>query len=133
MKVAPRRNEEQGKTIPKRTETRAKVTHRGAIFCIVILLIAAFVVFAVGVSQSSWMQQLFPAATTQDDNTMQNDTVIGQLTTPKTCDTDEDCGLLICSGCFSNDYIAQAPPDLACRRYEGYTCACMENRCTEVL
>lgn len=48
------------------------------------------------------------------------------------CEVDADCGLLICSGCFSNDFLQTAPPDLACRRYEGYRCECRDNTCTAV-
>ncbi|MBI4426780.1 MAG: hypothetical protein HY567_04335 [Candidatus Kerfeldbacteria bacterium] len=47
----------------------------------------------------------------------------------KYCQRDEDCGLLICSGCFSKDFLKTAPPDLACRTYEGYTCRCVNQRC----
>lgn len=48
------------------------------------------------------------------------------------CEVDADCGLLICSGCFSNDFLQTAPPDLACRQYEGYRCECRNNTCTAV-
>ncbi|MBM4401894.1 MAG: hypothetical protein FJ044_01465 [Candidatus Cloacimonetes bacterium] len=50
----------------------------------------------------------------------------------KFCNTDDDCGLLICSGCFSKEFLKTAPPDLPCRQYEGYSCECVENKCTEV-
>lgn len=53
--------------------------------------------------------------------------------TPQTlCVTDADCGLLVCSGCFNQAYLRTAPPDLACRRYEGYHCSCQHNICTAV-
>jgi hypothetical protein len=50
----------------------------------------------------------------------------------KACTSDADCGLLMCSGCFAETYIQDAPPDLPCRAYEGYSCACTRGRCTEV-
>ena len=50
----------------------------------------------------------------------------------KSCTSDADCGLLVCSGCFSNDYLKTAPPDLACRTYDGYRCACVSGQCLEV-
>lgn len=52
-------------------------------------------------------------------------------TSGKSCSVDEDCGLLICSGCFSKEYLKTAPPDLACRAYEGYRCICSAGTCTE--
>lgn len=50
----------------------------------------------------------------------------------KFCNIDDECGLLICSGCFSKEFLKTAPPDLPCRRYEGYSCECINNKCTEV-
>ena len=48
------------------------------------------------------------------------------------CDTNDDCGLLICSGCFSKDFLKTAPPDDPCRQYEDCRCECIENKCIEV-
>jgi hypothetical protein len=48
------------------------------------------------------------------------------------CTNDSDCGLLICSGCFAKSFLKTAPPDLACRAYEGYECRCQQGACTEV-
>lgn len=48
------------------------------------------------------------------------------------CAVDADCGLLICGGCFNQAYLKNAPTDLACRRYEGYSCVCRHNTCTAV-
>ncbi len=50
----------------------------------------------------------------------------------KSCTSDADCGLLVCNGCFSNDYLKTVPPDLACRTYDGYRCACVSGQCLEV-
>lgn len=50
----------------------------------------------------------------------------------KFCNVAEDCGLMICSGCYSREFLKDAPPDLPCLAYEGYSCACVENRCVEV-
>jgi hypothetical protein len=50
----------------------------------------------------------------------------------KFCNIDDDCGLLICGGCFSKEFLKTAPPDLPCRQYEDYHCECIENKCTEV-
>lgn len=49
----------------------------------------------------------------------------------KTCQTNNDCGLQLCGGCFSNDYLVNAVADLPCARYEGYTCQCINSQCTE--
>ena len=61
-----------------------------------------------------------------------NGTTTNTAVSPKACAVDTDCSLLTCSGCFSNDYLETAPPDLACRTYEGYTCACLRGTCTEI-
>jgi len=50
----------------------------------------------------------------------------------KSCDQDSDCGLLICGGCYSNEYLKTAPADLPCTTYDGYICQCVKNRCIEV-
>lgn len=48
----------------------------------------------------------------------------------KFCSNDSDCELLTCSGCFNQEYLKFAPPDLACRTYEGYNCSCVNNICS---
>lgn len=48
------------------------------------------------------------------------------------CATDADCGLRICAGCFNAAYLKTAPPDLACREYEGYRCVCRQQQCAAV-
>ena len=50
----------------------------------------------------------------------------------KSCDQDSDCGLLLCGGCFSKEYLKTAPADLPCTTYDGYTCQCVKNRCVEI-
>ena len=50
----------------------------------------------------------------------------------KFCNTDDDCGLLICNGFFSKEFLKTAPPDLPCIQYEGYSCECINQRCTEI-
>lgn len=50
----------------------------------------------------------------------------------KACEQDSDCGLLTCSGCYNQDFIATAPPDLACTVFEGYSCVCRAGTCTEI-
>ncbi len=48
------------------------------------------------------------------------------------CTADSDCDLNVCTGCFNAYYLKTAPPDLACREYEGYRCVCRKNACTPV-
>lgn len=50
----------------------------------------------------------------------------------KYCTQDSDCGLLVCMGCYSQEYLKTAPPDLPCREYDGYACQCVKNRCLEI-
>ncbi len=54
-----------------------------------------------------------------------------EQTENKSCKTDSDCALLTCSGCFNKVWIKTAPPDLACMRYENYSCKCVNNTCSE--
>ena len=49
------------------------------------------------------------------------------------CNADDDCGLLLCSGCFSKEFLKTAPPDLPCTAYVGYSCKCTENKCTAII
>ncbi len=51
---------------------------------------------------------------------------------PKVCQTNTDCSLLICSGCFNKDWIKTAPPENACLQYQGFNCQCINNSCTIV-
>ena len=62
----------------------------------------------------------------------QNNRPINQISNNKFCNNDADCGLLLCSGCFSKEFLKTAPPDLPCINYEGYHCECNENKCAEI-
>ena len=64
-----------------------------------------------------------PNANTNLANISPQTNVNTQAVSRKSCTVDSDCGLLMCSGCFSNTYLQIAPPDLACRTYDGYACA----------
>ena len=62
----------------------------------------------------------------------QKDRPINQIPNNKFCNTDDNCGLLLCSGCFSKEFLKTAPPDPPCMRFEGYHCECNENKCEEI-
>jgi len=49
----------------------------------------------------------------------------------KTCSTNEDCSLRLCTGCFNKEWVESAPPEPPCARYEGYTCECINQVCEE--
>jgi len=74
--------------------------------------------------------------TNQENQSTNNQTKSDQdalVDSQKFCNTDFDCGLLTCGGCFANAYLRTAPPDLACRTYaEGYVCSCVSNQCQAV-
>ena len=78
--------------------------------------------------------QNFSTTTPTTNTTQEQQLQVNQPTdiNSKFCNTDDDCGLLICSGCFSKEFLKTAPPDLPCMRYERYSCECVENICTEV-
>ena len=50
----------------------------------------------------------------------------------KFCNTNDECGLLTCSGCYSREFLKTAPVDLPCMVYQGYHCECIENECKEI-
>lgn len=65
-------------------------------------------------------------------NSNVNRTVNVNASNSTACVADADCGLRVCTGCFSKVYLKTAPPDLACREYEGYNCVCRQKKCTPV-
>ncbi|MBC8495774.1 hypothetical protein H8D36_06480 [archaeon] len=54
-----------------------------------------------------------------------------EVNSDKYCVSNGDCGLLTCSGCYSNTFLETAPPDNACLQYENFTCKCIDHICTE--
>lgn len=65
-------------------------------------------------------------------NTNTTTTNTNTSTDNKYCAQDSDCGLLMCGGCFSKEYLKTAPADLPCATYNGYSCQCVKNRCLEI-
>jgi hypothetical protein len=56
-----------------------------------------------------------------------------QIASQKYCQTESDCVLRTCTGCFSKDYLKTAPADFSCNKYPEHNCQCIKNRCVEVL
>lgn len=50
----------------------------------------------------------------------------------KACLVNDDCELSKCGGCFSKEFLSQDLPELPCSKFEGYSCACQKNQCTEI-
>lgn len=50
----------------------------------------------------------------------------------KHCEADDNCGLLLCSGCFNKNWLKAAPPDLPCMQYSGYKCKCINSKCSAI-
>ena len=51
----------------------------------------------------------------------------------ESCITTDDCVLWMCAGCLNKEWAKKAPPDLPCTNYiDGYSCQCINNKCTEI-
>ncbi len=67
-----------------------------------------------------------------NSSSQENNQPINRISDNKFCNTNDDCWLLLCGGCFSKEFLKTAPPDLPCIQYEGYHCECIENKCGEI-
>lgn len=49
------------------------------------------------------------------------------------CSVDEDCVLMLCSGCVNRVWIRSMPPEPPCARFAGYQgCRCVGGACEEI-